>query len=405
MHVRLEITAGPHAGKEFSFDRHDTFLVGRTTDAHLQLSYDDPYFSRRHFFVEVNPPRCRVVDLNSRNGIYLNGKRIDTAELKNGDEIRAGHTVFRVVVPPVDPNQQQTIDLPVHESPEWVPTIDHASPPDGLVPGYELQAELGRGAMGVVHRAVRRADGTPVAVKLITPAAGVGNRQVEKFVREARMMSELNHPNVAAYCDSGRAEHVAYLVMELVDGPDAGRILKAKGPLSVANAVRITCNLLSGLAHAHAKGIIHRDVKPSNLLIGGPAGKRVVKVADFGMARAYDECKLSGLTMQGEVGGTPAFMAPEQVTHFRHVKPAADQYAAGATLYNLLTDRYPHDLPKDVGRRLVHIITESVVPVRTRRADLPAALAEAIHRALGREPGDRFPDVTAFRSALLPFTK
>lgn len=405
MTVRLVVTAGPHTGKEFAFDRHDTFLVGRSTDAHLQLSYDDPYFSRRHFFVEVNPPRCRVVDLNSRNGVFLNGQRVETAELKNGDEVRAGHTVFRVVVPAPDPNQQQTIDLPVQAAAGWVPTIDHSPAPGGAVPGYELQAELGSGAMGVVHRALRLSDGMPVAVKVIAPADGVGGRQVEKFVREARVMAELSHPNVAAYYDSGRAEQVAYLVMELVDGPDAGRVLKARGPLPVANAVRIACNVLSGLAHAHAKGIVHRDVKPSNVLVGGPVGGRVVKVADFGLARAYNECKLSGLTMQGEVGGTPAFMAPEQVTHYRSVKPAADQYAAAATLYNLLTDRYPHDLPKDVGKQLVHIITEPVVPVRTRRAELPAELAAVLHRALAREPGARFPDVTAFRTALLPFTK
>ncbi len=405
MSVTLSVTAGPHAGKEFAFDRHDTFLVGRSTDAHLQLSYDDPYFSRRHFFVEVNPPRCRVVDLNSRNGIFINGQRVEAAELKDGDEIKAGHTVFRVVVPTPDPNHQRTLDLPGQPAAGGGPTIDHAPTPFAPVPGYELQAELGRGAMGVVHRAIRLTDRTPVAIKIITPASGVGSRQVEKFVREASVMAELTHPNITRYYESGQADTIAYLVMELVNGPDAGRVLKAMGRLTIPNAVRITCNLLSGLAHAHAKGIVHRDVKPANVLIGRQSDRRVVKVADFGLARAYDECKLSGLTMQGEVGGTAAFMAPEQVTHFRNVKPAADQYSAAATLYNLLTGHYPYDLPKDVGKQLVLIITESVVPIRTRRDDLPPALAEVIHRALSREPDARFPDVTAFRTALLPFTK
>src|SRR4029079_8574544 len=117
------------------------------------------------------------------------------------------------------------------------------------------------------------------------------------------------------------------------------------------------------LAHAHGKGYVHRDVKPSNLIITGPKEKRTVKVADFGLARAYDSCSLSGLTMQGEVGGTPAFMAPEQVTHYRDVKPAADQYSAAATLYFLLTGKFVFDFNADRKEHLVQIITEPVVPI------------------------------------------
>jgi serine/threonine-protein kinase len=93
MNVTLTVTAGPHTGREFAFDRHDTFLVGRSKGAHFQLSYDDPYFSRRHFLVEVNPSRVRVMDLNSRNGIAVNGQKVRTADLNDGDELRAGHTV------------------------------------------------------------------------------------------------------------------------------------------------------------------------------------------------------------------------------------------------------------------------------------------------------------------------
>src|SRR6266446_6206524 len=113
MQIRLTVTAGPHAGKEYAFDGHDTFLVGRTKDAHFQLSFDDPYFSRRHFLVEVNPPRCRVIDLNSRNGILLNGARIQTAEVADGDEIAAGHTVFKVCVLAPEPDGKETLNLPV----------------------------------------------------------------------------------------------------------------------------------------------------------------------------------------------------------------------------------------------------------------------------------------------------
>ena len=155
--------------------------------------------------------------------------------------------------------------------------------------------------------------------------------------------------------------------------------------------------------HAHAKGVVHRDIKPSNLLIGRDGTKRVVKLADFGLARVYESSRISGLTMQGEIGGTPAYMAPEQVTHYREVKPAADQYSAAATLYAMLTNRPTHDLPKDIGSQIAQVVTAAPVPITERKPDIPAKLAEVIHKALSREPGDRYPDVTAFRKELKRF--
>ncbi len=403
MAVRLIVTAGPHAGKEFTFDRHDTFLVGRAKDAHLKLNYDDPYFSRRHFLIEINPPRGRILDLGGRNGIRVNGQKVAHAELKDQDEIKAGHTVFKLEIPPADAEAELTRDLPAEAPPDDLPCTVTQPPTASLIPDYDLGEELGRGAMGVVVRAVRRRDGLPVAVKMISVAAGVGQKQVDRFLREARVLSQLDHPNIAGFIDSGGREPAIYLVMELVDGPDAGKTLKAKGPLAVPLAVRLVCQMLAALAHAHDRGIVHRDVKPSNVLLGGGKGKRVVKLADFGLARAFDDCKLSGLTFQGEVGGTPAYMAPEQVTHYRDVKPAADQYSAAATLYHLLTGFYPHDFVKDLGKQFTQIINGTPVPLLDRKADLPPELGEVIHRAMAREPADRFENVTAFRDALLPF--
>ena len=107
--------------------------------------------------------------------------------------------------------------------------------------------------------------------------------------------------------------------------------------------------------------------------------------------------------MQGEVGGTPAFMAPEQVTHYRQVQPTADQYSAAATLYTMLTNRYTHDWPKDIGAQIAHLVTAAPTPIGERRPDLPAELAEVIHKALSREPEDRYPDVTALRRELKRF--
>jgi serine/threonine protein kinase len=163
------------------------------------------------------------------------------------------------------------------------------------------------------------------------------------------------------------------------------------------------CHVLSGLAHAHEKGFVHRDIKPPNVLVGLIGTKGIAKLADFGLARVYEASHISGLTMQGEVGGTPAYMAPEQVTHYREVKPAADQYSAAATLYKLLTNQYTRDLPKDIGAQLALIVTTEPVPIAERRPDIPARLAEVIHKALSREPEARYPDVLAFRQELKRF--
>ena len=350
MKLQLTITAGPHQGREFVFDGHDTFLVGRTKDAHFQLSYDDPYFSRRHFLVEVNPPRCRLIDLNSRNGVLLNGARVQAAEVADGDEIAAGHTIFKLRVVAPELHEIETLDLPVHPSTVH-PTIAY-QPVLPIVPGYQIQGVLGRGGMGVVYRGMREQDGLPVAVKTILPADGTGRKQIARFLRECEILARLEHPNVVAFREFGEAGGLIFLAMDWVDGPDLGAKLKAMGPVDVRTAARMVCQMLAGLAHAHAKGFVHRDIKPSNILIGRDGTKRVVKLADFGLARVYESSRISGLTMQGDVGGTPAFMAPEQVTHYRQVQPTADQYSAAATLYTMLTNRPTHDLPKDIGGKL-----------------------------------------------------
>jgi eukaryotic-like serine/threonine-protein kinase len=137
--------------------------------------------------------------------------------------------------------------------------------------------------------------------------------------------------------------------------------------MSVRAAVLLLVQALQGLAHAHELGFVHRDVKPSSLLIGPLGDKRIVKVADFGMARAFEESRLSGLSMMGDVAGTPAFMAPEQITHTRDVKPWTDQYSAAVTLYYLLTNQLPYDLPESAPRALAVILSTDPVPIRKRR--------------------------------------
>jgi serine/threonine-protein kinase len=257
--------------------------------------------------------------------------------------------------------------------------------------------------MGVVHLALRTADGTAVALKTITPAAAGVRAQVERFLREADILRRLAHPNIVALRETGESSGQLYFAMDYVRGTDAARLLHEEGPLPVGRAVGLVCQLLEALAYAHAQGFVHRDVKPANVLVESAGGREVGRLADFGLARVYQASPLSGLTMRGELGGTVAFMAPEQVTLFREAQPPVDQYAAGATLYTLLTGRNIYDLPAQFTDQILLLLQEDPVPIRTRRPDLSKELANLIHRSLAREPGSRFADVGALRQALLAF--
>jgi serine/threonine-protein kinase len=427
------VTDGPHRGRTFTLVGHDAFLVGRSKRAHFRLPRHDRRFSRIHFLVEANPPACCLMDMGSRHGTYVNGRRTPAGArvpLRDGDRIAGGATAFRVTVAPDPADDATTDEAPAdaafHEAttlpprpPGAVCAACRAAPAaDGLlcppcrryahahpqpVPGYVLVREVGRGGMGVVWLAVRPGDGARLALKTIVPAVAGTPAQVARFLREARVLWDLRHPNVVAFRDLGFAGGMLYFAMDFVEGTDAGRLLRSEGPLAVGRAVGLVRQVLGALAYAHDKGFVHRDVKPGNVLVTPEGGREVARLADFGLARVYAASKLSGLTVSGAVGGTPAFMAPEQVTHFRDVKPAADQYSAAATLYGLLTGRGVFDFPPETHQRLVLIVEGEPTPIRERRPDLPVRLAAAVHRALAKEPKDRFPDVRAFAKALRPF--
>jgi serine/threonine-protein kinase len=272
------------------------------------------------------------------------------------------------------------------------------------IPGYRIVRELGRGSMGIVSLALREADGAAYALKTIIPSVAANHATLERFLREAHILRQLQHPNIVGLRDEGEVAGVLYFAMDYVHGTDASRLLKRDGPMDVRRALRLVCPMLEALAHAHARQFVHRDVKPSNLLVAEVDGKEVVRLADFGLARVYQASEMSGLTFNGDIGGTVAYMPPEQITEYRDAKPAADQYSAAASLYNLLTGKYVYDLPDgDFQKQLLLILNEEPVPILKRRKDVPKALAEAIHRGLAREPQDRFPGVKVFRESLRTF--
>jgi serine/threonine-protein kinase len=270
--------------------------------------------------------------------------------------------------------------------------------------GYEIIRELGRGGMGIVSLARRTRDGLVIALKTVIPDDSATPEDLAKFLREARILSQLDHPHIVRCIDVGESTGHLYFAMEHVPGKDAHRLVReVGGPLPVQQAVRLTCQMLEALAYAHTRRFVHRDIKPSNLLVSAAGAEEWAKLADFGLARVYQASRVSGLTITGDVQGTPAFMPPEQITRYRDVLPTSDLYAVGATLYYLLTRKYVYDFPKRVESRILKILEEDPVPIRSRRADLPGALADVIDRCLVRDPEDRFQDAASLHAALLPF--
>jgi eukaryotic-like serine/threonine-protein kinase len=388
----LDAIHGPYAGRSFPLAGHATFTVGRQPGQHISLP-DDPYLSRAHCLIEVNPPLARVVDLGSKSGTLVNGQKVPQADLRDDDEVRAGLTVFRVRIP--DTGGFGTLTLAGRHS---TASFNMTGPP--TIPGYRLGAELGRGAMGVVYLATREADGQEVAVKTLLPAIPPTRTVLGRFVREAEVLRQLSHPNIVAFRDAGSTGPLLYFVMEYVPGTSASAVLGTEGPLPAARVLGWAKQFLAALAHAHEKGYVHRDVKPSNLLVAGAPDAEVVKVSDFGLARAYEESSMSGLTIANTSGGTPAFMPPEQVTDFRNARPAADQYASAATLYQLLTGRSVYERADSAQQMLRRILVEDPIPLRPDAPPLPPPFGSVIRRALSRDPEARFPDLRVMVAAL-----
>jgi serine/threonine protein kinase len=408
MNITLTVQAGPQVGHSFVFDSHDTFLVGRGEDVHFRLA-DDPSMSRKHFLLEVNPPLCRLQDLRSRTGTSVNGRRIESVELSHGDQIHAGQTVFLVSIDKTGVDDPDVTILP--PSPNTVPpnypmqTLPWREHPDlPGIPGYAVVREIARGGMGVVYEATRRLDGSLVAIKTLLPAAVSSRIGIERFLREARILQDLTHPNIVAFTDMGEVSGLLWFAMEYVPGPDICRHIRAHGPFEIGEGVRLGLQLLDALTYAHAKRFVHRDVKPSNvMLMPTHDGRVTLKLSDFGLARTYQASQISGLTMTGTSGGTPIYMAPEQVRHFRDVKPAADQYSAAATIYYVLTGQTVFDPVGEYLNVMLQVLEGNLVPIEERRPGIPAALTRVIHRALRHLPEERFADVHEFAKALKPF--
>jgi len=495
MHVRLVVVDGPEAGRVFSFDTADSFLVGRSPKAHLVLDpRADRYVSRTHCLVDIRPPRVIVSDLGSTNGTFVNERRVGHDDLHDGDLLRVGRTRIRVLVsdapsaeafstrhlaaspPPADegwrppdtdrpwipPGPPPAAVLAEPPPPAFEPQWSHPEPlpprcwicgldlaeladrdhladalPDAVylcvectasikvgelerarVGPYTLLGELGRGGMGIVYKAVHEETRRVCAVKRIMPGVAADERSFRMFEREIAVQARVLHPNLVRFLGQGRELGWFYFVVEFLGGGDAAHLVSTvfKGPVPARVAIRATVDVLAGLAALHRHGFVHRDLKPGNVLLSRPAkeGFGRAKVTDYGLAKSFEEAgnSLFELTREGEAAGSLMFMPPEQVLNYRYVMPPADVYAAGVTLYYLLTAQYTVDYPLSSagggapgagGNRnpIEALIEDRPIPILDRLPGIPDRLARVVDRAVEKELSARYGTAEEFRAELL----
>ncbi|MGB8344467.1 MAG: FHA domain-containing serine/threonine-protein kinase [Ktedonobacteraceae bacterium] len=458
--ITFTVVEGKMQGQLFVFDQHDTFLFGRMDDCHILLK-DDQQVSRHHCILEINPqinpPVISVRDLGSKNGTHINGVKYGGREkgespeegakrgypqvnLRNGDTVKVGQTKILVQVQAetkvasvprrarcarcgkditneVALDQQGDVvcasclqeieDDPalllfalLQQVQQAVGAGPEGNEPSIHIPDYTVEEKLGAGGMGVVYRVRHVRNGNRAALKVLLSKVAIDTKGRERFKREINLMSIIKHKNVVGFIDKGAVGNVFYCLLEYCDGGSVYELMKTRGgKLSLREAGPLMLDALSGLAYIHTSKVVHRDLKPQNILLAKQHGRLVAKIADLGLAKSFEQAGATGLTVTGNVAGSLAFMPREQRTDFRNVRPVSDVWSISAAFYNMLTGNFPREIrakddPIDI------ILKDDIIPIRRRDASIPPTVAQVIDRALTSDLRCRYQDAGEMYAAL-----
>jgi serine/threonine-protein kinase len=358
--AKLVVREGRNVGEEYVFPPDKRRIVlGRRSASEIQVI--DPQASREHTAVIVDGGRYVLRDLKSRNGTYLNDEPVKSdEELDFGDRIRIGAAVYELV----DETTEEPITL--------------------QIPGYEIIERIGRGGMGTVYKSRQLSMDRVVALKVLNDRYSKDENFIERFIREARSAGRLSHPNVIHVHDVSESDGVHYFTMEYVDGTTVKRLLKKKGQLDVDKALDVALQAAKALEYAHENSIVHRDIKPDNLMITRDG---VVKLADLGIAKTFDE-GVDESAKQRRVFGTPHYMAPEQALG-KDIDARADIYSLGATFYHMLTGSTPFQGPTVTDVLKAHI-QSSLPPVQEKVPGVPDSVVFILERMMAKKPEKRY---------------
>ena len=264
---------------------------------------------------------------------------------------------------------------------------------DQLGDEYTIEREIARGGAARVFLA-HTADGQKIALKVLNPQLAV-TVTGKRFVREVDFLRRIEHPNIARFLDFGETDLLIYYVMDHIEGPTLREHLARVRRVSIGDTLKIASDLLDALSYAHAQGIVHRDVKPENIILS----RRGPVLVDFGIARAIQVAGMDRLTRSGFVVGTSGYMSPEQIQGVADIDHRSDLYSLGCVLYECLSGRPPFHARREQAVLKMHL-EEAPPDVRDHRKDVPRGLATAIRKAVVRDRGDRWPDAVQMKEAL-----
>jgi len=313
------------------------------------------------------------------------------------------------------------LQLPSNQSPSNSIRGGAAPGPQSRLGRYRILEKLGEGGMGEVYRAVEMTSNETVAIKILKPIMVRDSESLKRFWKEARLLGEINSPHVVRLFEIKEHEGVHYIVMEYLDGVDLRSLIKQVAPMPELTALKILRDAARGLAEAHRRGIIHRDIKPENILLNSEGAIQIlnggtpvlsdpnhdsqesenwqVKLTDFGLARQIDQSESMRLTLSGIVVGTIAYMPPEMFEEQIEIRPAADVYALGATLFEMLTGLRPY--PADNLMQLAKLHSTTSLPdVRSFNSTVSSKTAKFVRRSLAKKPTKRFADADQLLEAV-----
>lgn len=441
MSLYLRIIHGAGVGQVLPVPAGQPVTLGRSGSA--SYAFDDPLLSRKHCAVESRGDQCRIVDLQSRNGTYVNGQRVGAVLLKLGDRIKIGNIVFEVCpagpmqLPPGVPTGPhmtaplsqtqlgQTIAAPQGQrlcqgcsrplGPQGgrelkgrllcAACLDRFDVDEDLIDGFKLLERIEVNSFGATYVAQQKLMGRNVVVKTISVTGEEeAQRAMRRFLREAKAGGRLSHQGIVELYDVNEQAGLMYIVTEHVEGDNLEKLLRERNgaPLPGLQVTRAMLQIAEALQYAHEQQIVHRDVKPGNVLIRRQDGR--AKLQGFNLAKNLERAGYSVITADGETLGTPYYMSPEQVRSAKNVDPRSDIYSWAATFYHCVSGKLPLEA-RSYGEFIEKVFNEEPPPLDKHVPSAPRPLVDLLARCLAREPDKRPATMAAVVAELEPILR
>ena len=394
--AKVRIVDGIDAGVEKELPDEGSVTIGRRSSCDLVLRVDS--VSREHCRIEVSDGAYWLYDNGSSNGTLLNGLRIEKAKLVHGDVITLDRVTLEYLEEADSAHTREMIrEFVVQNRPDVDGTYTAENSLIGkTLKHYKVLSVIGEGDMALVYKARDERNSDIVALKVLKRGETVDQENLQRFLKEFKTGSKLNHPNIMQVYEIGEVDGTYFIAMEYINGSSLQEILDEKGRLSAEGTLKIGIQVAKALEFAFSQRIIHRDIKPENILI---SREGEVKITDLGLAKELKRYVSVNITKTGEGIGTLHYMSPEQVENTRDVDQRADTYSLGATLYECLCGQPPFD---EVGVwKFVEAINEKPPPnLNDRVPNLHPEVWPVVERALAKRPEERQQTPTEFREEL-----